>query len=175
MNRSPAIALRHAGFTLVELLIVFFIGAILAAIAVPSLRGTLLNTRQSSAFGLVISDLNLARGEAIKRNSRMLMCARNVAGTDCDANWQLGWVVCIEAAIADTCAPPTVAVPNPVVVIRPALDGNLTLVGSANAIRFNPNSSQGAGGANATLIVSGTWADAVARTATVAGTGNISR
>jgi len=170
--RTPA----QSGFTVIELLIVLSIGAILALVAVPSLRDTLNNTRQSSALGLLITDLNLARGEAIKRNARMLVCGRNAAGTDCGAvtDWRVGWVVCSEAAVANTCATGTVDNPNPVIV-RPPIDPNLTLTASAVAVRFNANSSQGAGGAAVTFALGGTWAGAAARNASVAGTGSISK
>ncbi len=172
----------HRGFTLIELLIVIAIGAILATIAAPSLRDTLNNMQQSSALGLVISDLNQARGEAIKRNLRVLMCVRNAAGTDCSAgtDWRVGWLVCGESAVANQCALSTADNPNPVIV-RPALATNLTF-GATDAvpaaiavIRFNPNSSQGAGGGAATLTLAGTWSGATARTVVVQGSGNISK
>jgi len=163
------------GFTTIELLIVLAIGALLAVIAVPSMRDMLNNMRQSSASALMLGDLNLARGEAIKRNARMLVCGRNAAGTDCAGvtNWAVGWVVCIEAAVPDTCAAATLTEPNPITV-RPPVDINLTVTTSAGALRFNPNSTQGAGGV-ASVAVNGTWSGANARTLLVAATGNISR
>ena len=163
------------GFTTIELLIVITIGAILAAIATPSLRQTLNSMRQSSATGLLLGDLNLARGEAIKRNARVLVCGRNTAGTDCAAvtDWRVGWVVCVEAVAVNTCALGTLANPNPLVV-RPPVDNNLTVTSSDAAIRFNPNSTQGAG-VLATVDVNGTWAGAVARRVSIAATGNISK
>lgn len=159
------------GFTLIELLIVVAIGAILATIAVPSLRDTLNTMRQNSALGLIVGDLNQARGEAIKRNARVLMCVRNVAGTQCGSgtNWQAGWVICGAGLVADQCSDF-----NPMTV-RPPLDPALTLNASAVAIRFNANSSQGADGSAATLTVSGTGSSPTARTVTIANTGNISR
>lgn len=172
------------GFTVTELLIVLAIGAILAAVAVPSFRDTLRSTRQNSALGLLISDLNQARGEAIKRNARVLVCVRNAAGNDCGAGtvWSSGWVVCSDATTAGTtpelppsdgvCDASTTANPNPVLV-RPALDPNLTMTASANSIRFNANSSQGAGGAQATVVLTGTGLPT--RTVTIAPTGNISK
>ena len=185
--RDPA---PQRGFTIIELLIVVTVGAILAAIAVPSLRDTLYNTRQSAALGLVINDLNQARGEAIKRNARMLVCVRNTAGTDCAAstNWQSGWVVCMDATTTATglppsdgqCDTPTATNPNPVIV-RPPLDSNLTL-GAVDAtpaaigsIRFNPNSSQGTANGAVTMTLGGTWSGANSRVIAVQGTGNISK
>ena len=167
---------RFGGFTIIELMVVVAIGAVLALIAVPSFRDTLNTTRQSSAVGLLMSDLNQARGEAIKRNGRVLVCVRNVAGTDCGAgtDWRAGWLVCSEGAVANTCAASSATNPNPIIV-RPALDPSLTLTALAAVIIFSANSSQGAGGGAATLRLNGTWSGATERLITVAGTGNISK
>jgi prepilin-type N-terminal cleavage/methylation domain-containing protein len=166
-----------SGFTMIELLIVLAIGAILAVIAVPGMQGMLNSTRQSSALGLLVSDLNQARGEAIKRNGRMLVCGRNAAGTDCAAvtDWRVGWVVCGEhATTANTCAAGTTANPNPVLV-RPALDAQLTLTSTDAVMRFNADSSQGAGGGIVSLTLAGTWSGAPTRTVLVAPTGSITK
>ena len=171
------------GFTMIELLVVVAIAAILATIGIPALQGTLRDFRQKSALSLLVSDLNQARGEAIKRNSRVLLCVRDAAGTACAAstNWLSGWVVCTTDSVTGT-ACDAASSPNPFIV-RPALDASLTLtVADAAAValssvRFNANSSQGAGisAATLTLTLGGTWSGAVANTVTVAVTGNISR
>jgi type IV fimbrial biogenesis protein FimT len=164
------------GFTMIELLIVISIAAILATIAIPSFRDMLRTTRHNSALGLVISDLNLARGEAIKRNSSVIVCTRNAAGDDCAVTgaWQGGWVVCLEAAVANTCLDTTNAIPpnpNPLAV-RPPLDDTMTLTASStDPIRFRANSTATPG----TLALTGTWSGAPSRTVVVAGTGNISK
>jgi type IV fimbrial biogenesis protein FimT len=168
--------MKQRGVTLIELVIVMSIATILALVAVPSLVGTLRDFRQKSALSLVVSDLNHARSEAIKRNTRMLICVRDVAGTGCatGTNWQAGWVVCTDTDANDACDASTATNPNPVIV-RPALDATLTLTGSAAAVRFNANSSQGGGAAAATLTLGGTWSGATSRVVSVAGTGYISK
>ncbi|OGB84465.1 MAG: hypothetical protein A2535_05570 [Burkholderiales bacterium RIFOXYD2_FULL_59_8] len=158
-------------------MVVVSIGAILAAIAVPSLRDTLNDFRQKSAHSLLVSDLTQARGEAIKRNVRLLVCVRNAAGDACvsGTNWQAGWLVCLDADADGACDTATAALPNPIIV-RPALDAVLTLTGPATPLRFNANSSQGATGSTAvTFTLAGTWSGAVSRVITVAPTGNISK
>ena len=165
--------IAQRGVTIIELMIVVAIGAVLAAIAIPGLRDTLNNTRQSTALGLVLSDLNQARSEAIKRNARMLVCAANAGGTDCSGstNWSGGWLVCRQDdAVATECEDSTLQDPNPVIV-RPPVADSLTLTSSAAVIRFFPNSSASA----ATLTLGGTWSGAPNRTANVAVTGHISK
>jgi prepilin-type N-terminal cleavage/methylation domain-containing protein len=177
-------AVRQCGVTMIELLVVIVIAAIVAAIAAPSLQSTLNNFRQKSAQSLLVSDLNQARAEAIKRNTRTLVCVRNSAGTGCGsgANWQAGWVVCTDSFTTSTGLPPsddecdaaTTDNPNPFIV-RPALDAVLALTAPATPLHFNANSSQGSDGTAATLTLGGTWSGAVANVITVAPTGNIAK
>lgn len=165
---------KSHGFTMIELMIVLSVAAVLALIAAPSFGTFLNNTRLSSAAMQLVSDLNLARSEAIKRNSRVLICARNTAGTDCanETNWQPGWVVCTDGDNDNVCDTSTAANPNPLTV-RAAQASGLTLSGTAAIVRFNPNGSQGSGTA-ATLTLGGSWSGATARIVSVAATGNVS-
>lgn len=78
------------GFTLTELLTVVTIVAVLAAVAVPSFRSLLLNQRLASAASAMVSALNLARSEAIKRSSRVSVLPAHAA-------WGTGWVVKVDA------------------------------------------------------------------------------
>lgn len=175
MAKVPARTFAR-GLTLVELVIVIGIAMVLALVAMPSFRDALSATRQNSALGLLVSDLNLARGEAIKRNARVLVCAKNAAATDCGllTNWASGWLVCADTDGDNSCDDPTADLPNPLLV-RPALDSSLTLNASSALLRFNANSSQGGGGASFLLTVGGTWAGASNRVVTVAATGNVTR
>lgn len=167
---------------MVELMVVIAIVAIMAMIGVPALQGTLNDFRQRGAAALLASDLNQARSEAIKRNSRVLMCVRNSAGTGCDTstNWLRGWVICTDRAASGACDAGTSSDPNPLVV-RPALDSVLTLsvtdaaAAALSMVRFNANATQGGGSSAATFRLSGSWSGATANTITVAGTGNISK
>jgi prepilin-type N-terminal cleavage/methylation domain-containing protein len=168
------------GFTMIELLVVVAIAAILATIGIPALQGTLRDFRQKSALSLLVSDLNQARGEAIKRNSRVLLCVRDAAGTACAAstNWLSGWLACIDSNNDGACDAATASSPNPFIV-RPALDASLTLTAADAAatvpIQFNANSTQGDGRSDATFTLGGTWSGATANTVTVARTGHISK
>jgi type IV fimbrial biogenesis protein FimT len=160
-----------SGFTVLELMVTLAIGAILAAIAAPGLSSYANENRLRSASSQLLSDINFARLEAIKRNSRVLVCARNAAGTGCSTanDWANGWLVCYDGNGDDVCDPTTPTDPNPLKVAG-AASATLQLTATRALIRFNPVGS--AAGA-ATLTFRGTWAASGTRTATVAATGSI--
>jgi len=163
---------KQSGVTLMELMVVVAIAAILAAIAFPSFSEFINTSRQTSALTQLMSDLNRARGEAIKRNQRVLVCSRDAAATDCDTvsptDWQNGWLVCYDANSDNSCdVDISGSNPNPI-TSHPALPSNLTL--TANLVRFNPSGSAAAG-LTLTLLLNG----ASSKTVNVAATGTISK
>ena len=164
---------KQAGFTLIELMIVVVIASVLATMAVPSFKEFMGRTRQSSAVSQLVSDLNRARSEAIKRNARVLVCVRDT-DTACGTgtNWSNGWLVCADADSNDSCDAGTSTNPNPVVV-RQAINAGLTLTGPNVAIRYHPSGISGNGAA--TLTVGATYTGAQSSTINIAATGNISR
>jgi type IV fimbrial biogenesis protein FimT len=83
------------GFTLVELMITIAIAAIILAIAVPSFTQVIKNNRMAGQINELVSSLNLARSEAVKRGLSVTVCKRNAAGTNCNAagQWGHGWIV----------------------------------------------------------------------------------
>lgn len=177
LNAIPTCNLQ-SGVTLLELMIVLSIAAILAALAAPSFNNMLNSTRQSSASLQLISDLNHARSEAIKRNNHVLVCITDgvaMPNTNClggaNTNWNAGWIVCADADNDGSCDAATASQPSPI-DIRPALSSKLTLTGSGSRINFSPNGSSGTA---ATLTLGGTWSGATSRVITVALTGNISK
>lgn len=82
------------GFTLIELMIVIVISAILMATAAPSLIDAVLSNKLSSYANSLVASANLARSEAIKRNSVVRLCASS-NGTSCatTGGWEQGWIV----------------------------------------------------------------------------------
>ncbi|MDO8440518.1 MAG: GspH/FimT family pseudopilin [Polaromonas sp.] len=82
------------GFTLVELLIVLTILGVLLAGAIPSLGAVADSMKLSAQSNAYLSSLHLARGEAIKRNSRVTLC-KSADGAACAAGggWHQGWIV----------------------------------------------------------------------------------
>ena len=74
---------RDRGFTLMELLITLAVVAIVASLAVPSFQNMIATQRVRSAANDLVSALNFARSEAVKRN--------RVVTVTPGATWADGW------------------------------------------------------------------------------------
>ena len=93
---------RRTGFTVIELMITVAIVAILATIAAPSLRDLTQNARMTSLANDLMTDLSVARGEAVKRGVSVTICSSN-NGTSCTASeWRYGWIVFAETNLGGT-------------------------------------------------------------------------
>jgi len=161
------------GFTLIELLIVLTIAAVLLAIGMPSFRDFVRETRAGSAMGTLNADIQLARSEAVKRNSRVLLCARASAtsssciGAPSTSAWMNGWLVCYDRNSDGACDASTAAEPNPIKV-QGALEAPLALAGPAATLVMFPVGSASAG--SVFNVTSGTG---TTRTATIQPSGSV--
>ena len=154
---------RPAGFTILELMMVVAVMAILAVIAAPSLGDIVRNARMTSAANDLLTDLSVARAEAVKRGAATAICTSN-NGTSCTASaWNLGWILFADpdgnGVLAD--APPVCSPQSACIVkVVPAIDGAAsvpptTIVSAANAtnadgasyVGFRPSGVVTAGGA----------------------------
>jgi prepilin-type N-terminal cleavage/methylation domain-containing protein len=162
---------RTRGFTLLELLISVTVMALLVVIAAPGFSSFLGRTRTTGSATTLAADLNFARTEAIMRNVPVLMCAKDPAASRCGTtqNWQVGWVVCVDADADGSCDAGTAAAPNPMRVRVGATDG-LMVTGPAAALRF---SGLGSVALSATFSVSGSLAGTPTRAVQVASSGQV--
>lgn len=82
------------GFTTVELLVVVAILGIFLSWAIPAMASFGKSAQLSAQTNAFLSIMNLARSEAIKRNSRVTLC-KSMEGVTCvqSGGWQQGWLV----------------------------------------------------------------------------------
>lgn len=76
----------QTGFTLVELIIALSIAAVLITGIAPAFNNFIQQTRLINATNALHNAMNLARMEAIKRNGRVDLIAR-------DDSWKNGWMI----------------------------------------------------------------------------------
>lgn len=79
---------RNRGFTLMELLITLAVVAIVASLAVPSFQNMIATQRVRSAANDLVTSLNFARSEAVKRNASVTM-------TPAAGGWSDGWTIAV--------------------------------------------------------------------------------
>ena len=84
------------GMTLIELLFVVAILGALLALALPNFTDTIEAANTNSQVKVMLTTLNLARSEAIKRGTDVSICASE-DGLDCDVDsWADGWIVFVD-------------------------------------------------------------------------------
>jgi type IV fimbrial biogenesis protein FimT len=90
---------RHRGMTIIELMMTMAVFAILLTVGVPSFITMTKNNRLATETNLLVSHINLARSEAVKRGVRVILCrsadpSANPPSCGGTANtWTTGWLV----------------------------------------------------------------------------------
>lgn len=118
---------RQRGVTLIELMVTVAVAAVLLAVAAPSFRTVVNNSRLTGHANTLLASAQLARSEAIKRNSPVRLC-RSSNGTTCAAagGWEQGWIV----------LHPTSPVGQQVISVQQALGNGFTMTGPNVPIDF---------------------------------------
>lgn len=82
------------GFTLIELMVTLSVAAILMMVAVPSYREFIQSNRMSTQVNLLLSDLNAARSESVKRRVPVTLC-KSANQTSCSSSggYEQGWII----------------------------------------------------------------------------------
>ena len=139
------------GFTLVELMVTMAIAVVLMMFAVPSFKSITLSNKLTTSANDMVSALNIARMEAIKRNSSTQFCSNSASANSSD---DLGAACGIETG-AIWAMSGTVA--SQVLAGTPTLVAPLQLKGNAIALRFT---AQGlARQVGSTILYEGTVVD----------------
>jgi type IV fimbrial biogenesis protein FimT len=84
---------RTFGFTLIELMVTLAVAAILLTVAIPSFRSTVQNNRATGQANDLLSSLNVARSEAVKRGATVSVCISSDQAKCTGASWALGWLI----------------------------------------------------------------------------------
>lgn len=128
------------GVTLIELMIGLTIAAILLTIGAPSFSDWIQNTRIHNSAESIMSGLQLARSEAVRRNAQVTfqMAANN------DPGWAVG------------CIPTTTNCPDATIQTRSSAEGSTSGI-SADTLEVDATTSTAVGSAlfNGTLVFNG--------------------
>lgn len=122
---------RIEGFTLVELMVTLSVIAILAVVAVPSMGWMANASRLSGSADDMVTLLQMARSEAVRRNAQVQVCASS-NGTSCSGATTWTRVIAHGRDLAASGAPDE--------VLRDAtLPAKVQIAGPAAGIVFRPS------------------------------------
>lgn len=82
------------GFTIIELLVTLTVTTVLLGLAVPSMTRLVAERKANLLTNELVTSINLARSEAVKRNDRVVLC-KSADGESCTTagGWHTGWIL----------------------------------------------------------------------------------
>lgn len=90
--------MRRSGFSLIELLLAMTLLAILLVVAIPMTQSLLTRNRVTQHAAELVTALNYARSEAVKRGSLVTFC-KSKAGKSCEGDWRDGQIVIVDKQV----------------------------------------------------------------------------
>lgn len=124
----------NRGFTLVELVITVAIVGILVTVGIPSFSDMMANSRMTSLTNDLVSEIYVARSEAVKRNVAVSICSSTDQATCANSNnWATGWII-----FTDFGVPGVVDGVDQILFIHQPANGNMTLNVDRSFTRFLP-------------------------------------
>ncbi len=88
---------QQSGYTLMELLITLSIAGIVLGLAVPGMNEFIKNERLTTTTNMLLTDLMLARSEAVERNLPALLCVSSDQTSCTGTSLSQGWLVFVDA------------------------------------------------------------------------------
>lgn len=161
---------QHA-FTLVELLVTMAVFGILAVAAIPAFNNYVTNNRLFTDSNMLITSLNVARNEAVKRGTTVSVC-RSADGTSCatdTSSWEKGWIVFVNS---NNDVPAKVDGGELIIFVNGALNGGEAISASATFDKYITFQPTGISSATGQFVLCDNAATtATARTITVSRSG----
>lgn len=120
------------GMTLLELMMAITVLGILIALAVPGFRTYTLQSRVTASTNDLVTALNLARSEALRRATPAVACAStNQASCSGTTDWTTGWIV-----FTDTNGNGSVDA-GELLQVWPAANAMITTAANQNRVTYN--------------------------------------
>lgn len=126
---------EQGGLTLLELLVGILVLSILLSAGVPGFQSTVNNNRLAAQTNALVTALNLARSEAVKRSEPVSVCASADQAT-CSGAWTEGWIAFTDASGT---AGTVDASGDTVLQVWPALSGPNTLTSGVAYVQYQPS------------------------------------
>lgn len=118
-------------FTLIELMITIAVAAVLISLATPSFRYLMVTNALTTASNDIVSALNVAKMEAIKRNAKTQFCSNDATTNTADT---LGTACGTKSAAVNVLTSGTTSVA--ILDASTAIQGSVRLSGNIQALRF---------------------------------------
>lgn len=129
----------NTGFTLIELMMTLAIAAIVLTLGIPSFQETMRSNRLTTQANDLVTAINLARAEAVKRRSTVSVCASADQAT-CAGAWNAGFIVFDDAN-------------DEVLQVYGPMKGSTTVTSTAALLRYTPDGFLEGGAASIQLCV----------------------
>ena len=114
-----------AGFTIVELMIVLVVLGVVLTLGMPSISGWLQNTQIRTAAEGMVSGLQLARAEALRRNAIVRFQLVNNLTAGCAlSNTGRNWVISQTDATSACNQPPSEVTPPQIIQTKSSTEGS---------------------------------------------------
>ncbi len=149
---------QQTGFTLVELMVTLTILGVMLTIAAPNFQNVVKNNRIATETNRLLTDLQFARSEAMKRGVRVVLCRSGnptTATPECGGTantWSNGWLIFASGDTNNTYDSAT----DTLLRVAQASTGAVTIKSNGtpnNGLEFNANSSTNESGATARFAV----------------------
>lgn len=147
-RRRPAPRCRHAGFTLLELLIVLVVLGLLLGVAVPAWGRIVARVHAGTAREAITATLFDAQRNATVLGREVVICPASDGACDGGSDWSRGWIAFVDAngnRLQDGT--------EPVFDRNPALPRDVRLTGSAGRPRLVFQPYGGNAGSNITFTL----------------------